>query len=159
MSERDSSHIPLPSSAPIHVSVPSGFSKSPFAILPRILRSSPARRTPRTSAWIWDAPWAQTSDSLSTKEPPNLYYGSDLYSEFIELGYDLLADCDTLACQLITSDIFNDRSELFQYLGEKVDMINAASFFHLFDWDTQVKLAKQVIKLLKPKPGSIRVGI
>lgn len=74
------------------------------------------------------------------------------------MGYELFADRDTLSCEFITSDIFDDSSELFQRLGEKVDMINAASFFHLFDWDTQVKLAKQVMKLMKPKPGSIVVG-
>ncbi|KAI2895239.1 hypothetical protein CBS63078_4254 [Aspergillus niger] len=90
--------------------------------------------------------------------PQSQIYGSDLYSKFIDLGYELFADRDTLSCEFITSDIFDDSSELFQRLGEKVDMINAASFFHLFDWDTQVKLAKQVMKLMKPKPGSIVVG-
>ncbi|GLA28393.1 hypothetical protein ACMYSQ_003595 [Aspergillus niger] len=90
--------------------------------------------------------------------PQSQIYGSDLHSKFIELGYELFADRDTLSCEFITSDIFDDSSELFQRLGEKVDMINAASFFHLFDWDTQVKLAKQVMKLMKPKPGSIVVG-
>ncbi|RDH35953.1 hypothetical protein BDQ94DRAFT_126453 [Aspergillus welwitschiae] len=90
--------------------------------------------------------------------PQSQIYGSDLYSKFIDLGYELFADRDTLSCEFITSDIFDDSSELFQRLGERVDMINAASFFHLFDWDTQVKLAKQVMKLMKPKPGSIVVG-
>ncbi|GKZ25563.1 hypothetical protein AbraIFM66951_001335 [Aspergillus brasiliensis] len=90
--------------------------------------------------------------------PQSQIYGSDLHPDFIELGYDLFADRDTLACEFITGDIFDDRSELLQRLSGKVDMINAASFFHLFDWDTQVKLAKRVITLLKPKPGSIVVG-
>ncbi|GFN13718.1 hypothetical protein ABZX51_006777 [Aspergillus tubingensis] len=90
--------------------------------------------------------------------PQSQIYGSDLLPQFIELGYDLFADRDTLACQFITGDIFDSSSELFRRLSEKVDIINAASFFHLFDWDTQVKLAKQVIKLLRPKAGSMVVG-
>ncbi|PWY69615.1 hypothetical protein BO94DRAFT_527175 [Aspergillus sclerotioniger CBS 115572] len=95
---------------------------------------------------------------ISQGVPQSQIYGSDLHSEFISLGYDLFADRDTLTCPLIISDIFDDNSELFQRLAGKVDIINAASFFHLFDWDGQVATAKQIIKLLKPQPGSIVVG-
>ncbi|PYI09377.1 hypothetical protein BO78DRAFT_362877 [Aspergillus sclerotiicarbonarius CBS 121057] len=95
---------------------------------------------------------------VSQGAPQSQIYGSDLHPEFISLGYDLFADRTTLQCPFIISDIFDDNSELFQRLSGKVDMINAASFFHLFDWAGQVATAKQIVKLLKPKPGSIVVG-
>ena len=55
------------------------------------------------------------------------------------------------------ADIFDANSGLKQVDG-KIDMINAASFFHLFDCDEQVKAAKRVVRLLKPVPGSLIVG-
>jgi hypothetical protein len=39
-----------------------------------------------------------------------------------------------------------------------MDIVNAASFFHLFSWDDQVAAAKQVISLLRPQPGALVVG-
>lgn len=39
-----------------------------------------------------------------------------------------------------------------------MDIVNAGSFFHLFTWDQQVTAVKQVIALLRPRPGSLVVG-
>ena len=39
-----------------------------------------------------------------------------------------------------------------------MDIVHAASFFHLFDWDEQFTVAKHVAKLLKPRPGSLLIG-
>ncbi|PYH92567.1 methyltransferase domain-containing protein [Aspergillus ellipticus CBS 707.79] len=85
-------------------------------------------------------------------------FGSDLHPEFIELGYDLFRDRSSLQCPFITSDIFDSNCELLQKLAGKLDIVNASSFFHLFHWDRQVALSKHIIKLLKPKPGSLIVG-
>ncbi|PYH42868.1 class I SAM-dependent methyltransferase [Aspergillus saccharolyticus JOP 1030-1] len=90
--------------------------------------------------------------------PAESLYGSDLQPEFISLGYDLFGDRSTLPCEFIPSDIFDDACPLMQRLAGQVDIINAASFFHLFDWDREVALAKQIIKLLRPQAGSMVVG-
>lgn len=39
-----------------------------------------------------------------------------------------------------------------------MDIVNASSFFHLFTWDQQVAAVKQVIALLRPRPGSLVIG-
>lgn len=39
-----------------------------------------------------------------------------------------------------------------------MDIVNASSFFHLFTWDQQVAAARQVIALLRPRPGSLVIG-
>lgn len=90
--------------------------------------------------------------------PPSNLYGSDLRPEFFSVGFDLFLDRSTIKATFIASDIFDDTSALFQQLPGKLDIINAASFFHLFDWDRQVNVAKQVVKLLRPVPGSLLVG-
>lgn len=32
------------------------------------------------------------------------------------------------------------------------------SFFHLFTWDQQILIAKRIVTLLRPQPGSLLVG-
>lgn len=39
-----------------------------------------------------------------------------------------------------------------------VDIVYAASIFHLFDWGQQVKAAERVVGLLKKRKGSVVVG-
>jgi hypothetical protein len=43
-------------------------------------------------------------------------------------------------------------------LTGKVNIINAASFFHLFNWDRQITIAKRVVSLLAAQPGSLVIG-
>lgn len=39
-----------------------------------------------------------------------------------------------------------------------MSIIYTGSFFHLFDWDGQFAMAKRVVELLKPEPGSMLLG-
>ncbi|KAI4704346.1 hypothetical protein J4E81_001412 [Alternaria sp. BMP 2799] len=89
--------------------------------------------------------------------PSENTYASDVKTDFWGFGYDLFLDKSTLQTQFMEADIFDANSELKQVDG-KMDMINAASFFHLFDWDGQVKAAKRVVQLLRPVAGSLIVG-
>ncbi|KAJ5108979.1 hypothetical protein N7456_005654 [Penicillium angulare] len=90
--------------------------------------------------------------------PSENIYGSDLHDSFFKIGYDLFADTSTLKSKFIISDIFDDNSDLVKELSDKVDIINAASFFHLFTFEQQVTVAKRLIGLLRPVPGSLLVG-
>jgi hypothetical protein len=56
------------------------------------------------------------------------------------------------------ADIFDDKSDLVKILTDKIDIVNAASFFHLFNWDQQITIAKRLIGLLHDKPGSLLIG-
>ncbi|KAL6708531.1 hypothetical protein ACN47E_002512 [Coniothyrium glycines] len=85
-------------------------------------------------------------------------YASDVTKNFWDpYGYDLFCDRDTLKTRFVQADIFDEGSEL-KALDGKIDIVNAASFFHLFDWDGQVKAAKRVVDLLKPSSGSLILG-
>lgn len=55
------------------------------------------------------------------------------------------------------ADVFDDQSDLVKYAGQ-MNIINAASFFHLFDWDQQVAVAKRVVELLRPQSDSLLIG-
>ncbi|KAJ5935203.1 hypothetical protein N7466_004750 [Penicillium verhagenii] len=85
-------------------------------------------------------------------------YASDLGKDFFSIGYDLFADRETLKSTFIDSDIFDDNSDLVKTLTDNMDIINAASFFHLFTWDQQITVAKRLVSLLRAQPGSLLVG-
>ncbi|EOA90459.1 hypothetical protein ACJQWK_08078 [Exserohilum turcicum] len=89
--------------------------------------------------------------------PSGNTYASDLKRDFWDFGYDMFLDRSTLQTEFVQADIFDPDSQLKQLDGT-VDIVNAASFFHLFDWDGQVKAAKRVAQLLKPVPNSVIIG-
>lgn len=84
-------------------------------------------------------------------------YGSDYQLDFIELGYELFKDKATLKSEFIAADIFDANSALRDLEGS-VDIIGASSFFHLFNWEDQKKIALRVVGLLKSRKGSLIVG-
>jgi hypothetical protein len=88
---------------------------------------------------------------------PENMYASDLKKEFWDIGYDLFLDRARLKSKFIEADIFDDDSALKELDG-KLNIVHAASFFHLWDWDEQVKAAKRVVGLLKAEPGAMVFG-
>jgi SAM-dependent methyltransferase len=89
--------------------------------------------------------------------PQENMYGSDLKKEFWDIGYDLFLDKATLKTMFIDADIFSADSGLKELDG-KLNLVHAASFFHLFDWNSQVKAVKRIVELLKAEPGSMVFG-
>lgn len=94
---------------------------------------------------------------VSAGVPAENMYASDLKREFWDIGYDLFLDGDTLKTNFIEADVFDADSKLMQLDG-KLSIVLAHSFFHLFDYEGQVKAVKRVIKLLKPEPGVMVFG-
>ena len=84
-------------------------------------------------------------------------YGADLRLDFIELGYELFQDKETLKSKFIAADIFDADGPL-KVLEGKIDIIDASSFFHLFGLEEQKTVARAVIKLLSPRKDSLVVG-
>ena len=89
--------------------------------------------------------------------PAQALIGCDLHQGFLDLGYDLFKDKERLQCELITADVFDPESKLTQLEGS-IDIIHASSFFHLFGYEGQKKIARRVVQLLKPKKDSLLVG-
>jgi SAM-dependent methyltransferase len=89
--------------------------------------------------------------------PSENTFGSDLKGDFWGIGYDMFRDKATLKTKFIQADVFDAESNLKQLDG-KISLVNAASFFHLFDYKSQVKAAKRVVQLLKDEPGVMVFG-
>lgn len=75
------------------------------------------------------------------------------------VGYDLFRDRDTLKSRFLIGDIFDETTgSTFREFDGKVDIIYAASFFHLFNWEDQVGMTERVVRLLTPVEGSLILG-
>lgn len=89
--------------------------------------------------------------------PSENLYASDLDQSFLDLSYDLFKDKDTLKSNLFQANALDEHGPMDKLEG-KIDVIYAGSFLHLFSWDDQVKACKAMIKILKPRKGSIVFG-
>ena len=95
----------------------------------------------------------------------NLLYACDLKPEFLELGYDLFADRESCRAHFFAMDVLRDlrnaeegRVNMLSILKGQIDFVYAASFFHLFSWDDQVRIARWVVQALRPRKGSMVFG-
>ena len=89
--------------------------------------------------------------------PAENVYGAELRPVFVDFGYELFRDRDTLKSIFLTPfDIFSPGPSV--ELEGKVDIVNAGSFFHLFSWEDSIAVAKKVVDFLKPVKGSLVVG-
>lgn len=90
--------------------------------------------------------------------PGQNMYAVDLSSDFWELGYVLFKDRERLDAKLIVADVLasDDGNGDLEALKAKVDIIHAGSFFHLFDWDSQVEALKRLVSLTRK--GALMVG-
>ena len=89
--------------------------------------------------------------------PSENLYACDSEPDFLELGYDLFVDRDTTKAHFFTADIFQLDGTLGDLEG-KIDIVHAASFFHIFGWDDQVNICRRIIQILKPQKGSLVFG-
>ena len=89
--------------------------------------------------------------------PSENLYACDLRQEYMDLGYELFRDRDKMTATFINANILEEPGSLDQLYG-KIDIIHAASFFHLFGWEDQLKICKRVIKILKPQKSSLIFG-
>jgi SAM-dependent methyltransferase len=92
---------------------------------------------------------------------PTLLYGSDVLPAFITLGYDLFRDRETFPPThfLAPADAFDTSSDnALATLGGRCAIVHASAVFHLFNYPDQVLLAKRIVRLLQPRPGSLILG-
>lgn len=85
--------------------------------------------------------------------------GTDLRREFIDLGYSLFRDDPTrFPAKFATGDIFEPNDASMESLDGGYDVIHAASFFHLFSWDEQVRVGERMVRFLKPGAKGMVLG-
>ncbi len=84
-------------------------------------------------------------------------YGSDLWGDYFPVSYELFKDKDRLQTTFIAADVLDDASPLTELAGQ-MNIIYTGDFFHLFNLETQEKVASRIVQLLAPQPGSLLIG-
>lgn len=74
------------------------------------------------------------------------------------LGYDLFRDSSRLKSTFIGADILEEDSPLLTQLTGQLNIIYTSLFFHLFDWDKQLRAIKHMLRLLSPQLDSMITG-
>jgi SAM-dependent methyltransferase len=95
-------------------------------------------------------------------------YGTDLEPRFVDIGYDLFRDGDKFKGTFVIGDLLKlkqgnqidgdgDGEEGLDALDGKMTFIHAASFFHLFTWDEQVRAASRLFGFLDPARQDVMI--
>lgn len=102
----------------------------------------------------------ETRQLINDGAPAENLHGSDLVQAFIDLGYDLFGDRNGEGKKISwhVANIFDDTDPAWEDLRGRLSIVYTGSFFHLFDWDEQVAVAKRIVTLLKPEPDVLLVG-
>lgn len=80
-------------------------------------------------------------------------------AKFIELGHELFQDKESFKGAMLTVNLLDGSYDaLFESMGKRVDIVHAASFFHLFSWDHQVEAAVRLVGMMKDKSGVMVIG-
>ncbi|KAF2823436.1 hypothetical protein CC86DRAFT_422289 [Ophiobolus disseminans] len=88
--------------------------------------------------------------------PSDNIIGVDHESRFIDLGYELFGDRETLKSRFYTGDVF--AQDFLANMRGQIDIIFVGSFLHLFTFDQQKVVLAQLCKLLRHREGSLVFG-
>lgn len=76
-------------------------------------------------------------------------FGTDVQSQFIDIGYDLFQDKEGIGATFVVGDMLDPDDTRLDLLSQKVTIIYAGSFFHLFNWTQQLYIGKRLVGFLK----------
>ena len=82
--------------------------------------------------------------------------GLEMEQDFIDLGFELFKDRETLQSHLFVGDIFEPKVAGLQ--NHSFNIIHAGAFIHLFTWTEQEEILRNIVLLLKPQAGSMIFG-
>lgn len=80
----------------------------------------------------------------------------DLRREFVDFGYELFRDRESLKAEFVFGDILDGQGGGLR--EGAFDIVHASAFFHLWDWEGQVETVVRAVRLLKSKRDSLIFG-
>jgi SAM-dependent methyltransferase len=88
--------------------------------------------------------------------PAENIISADLRAEFWELGYQLFKDRDTFHGQFHQGDVLE--TSFMETMDGEIDILHTSSFFHLFDFASQQRILRKILRLCSQKPGTVIFG-
>ena len=90
---------------------------------------------------------------------PDVLYGFDYFAEYEDAGHRLFRDADRFRGRFIAGDLFDESPDgALEKTAGSWDVVNVTMFLHMYDWPTQVRACKRILKLLVKRKGSMVVG-
>lgn len=90
---------------------------------------------------------------------PEVLFGCDYFAEYEDLGHQLFCDADKFQDRFIAADVLDEsRESPLEKTSGSWDVINIFMFLHIYDWPTQLRVCKRILKLLVKKKGSMVIG-
>lgn len=77
-------------------------------------------------------------------------FGMDLNSALVDIGYDMFRDRDSLGATFVIGDMIDPDDTRISQLEGQITLVQADSFFHLFNWMQQLYIGKRIVSFLKP---------
>lgn len=91
--------------------------------------------------------------------PAENLYGAEYEAPFINVGYDLFRDRNTLKSQFMQADVLDDDPEApLNKLRGSMDIIHLGMVLHVFNRVEQLAALLRCIEILKPGPGALIIG-
>lgn len=91
--------------------------------------------------------------------PASSLRGTDLDLDFATLGHALFRDRDRLpASAFVAADMLDPGPSALDQLVGTVGIVGASLFFHLFDYEQGVAIAKRLVGLLAPGEKGLMTG-
>ena len=86
--------------------------------------------------------------------------GVELEQGYIDLGYDLFNDRETLKVKLLRGNILDPVDAApWADLGGQYDVANFGMVLHSFTWEQQIFMLEKGLHVLKNEPGTSMIGI
>ncbi|OLN87741.1 hypothetical protein CCHL11_05659 [Colletotrichum chlorophyti] len=82
----------------------------------------------------------------------------ELEQGYIEAGYELFRDRETLKTRFLNADMLDEDNAKLNELEGKFDSAHLGLCLHLWTREDQMKVLRRVIRLLKQEPGVVIVG-
>lgn len=91
--------------------------------------------------------------------PAENLYGAEYEAPFIEVGYDLFKDRNTLKVHFMQADVLdpNPETQLHQLKG-RIDIVHMGMVLHVFNREEQLTALQSCVEILKPELGTLIVG-
>lgn len=85
-------------------------------------------------------------------------YGTDLYGNFFDIGYDLFRDKTSIKTTFIIADIFLNQNLIPERINGTLDIVWTSNVLHLFSWDKQIAALTMMLKLLTESSDPLIAG-
>ncbi|KAH6645005.1 hypothetical protein BKA67DRAFT_696761 [Truncatella angustata] len=91
--------------------------------------------------------------------PAENLYGAEYEAPFVDVGYDLFKDRETLGAHFFQADSLDDDPETqLNRLKASIDVIHLGMVLHVFSREDQLITLSRCVEILKPEPGALIVG-